>query len=198
MKWEAAAWSVRNDWRRRSIWCSRPGCSTSGHCRRQKSFALRKSYTVETVTKFFPREAYLEFTAMSERALVYSPEQYSHRTLDHVRGRRHARGHRGRHDELLVRSLLSEGRIEYTVTVRDNDGGFTTKTIVKEGPTNIDLHDDQDEGTPRTKRASCPLGTDDSRERDRPSVARAGRRGTRRRRPRRVEELQQLAGCAEH
>jgi hypothetical protein len=43
--------------------------------------ASGKSYTVETVTRFFPPEAYLEFTAMSERALVYSTEEYAHRTL---------------------------------------------------------------------------------------------------------------------
>ena len=43
--------------------------------------ASGKSYTVETVTKFFPPEAFLEFTAMSERALVYSPEEYAHRTI---------------------------------------------------------------------------------------------------------------------
>jgi hypothetical protein len=43
--------------------------------------ASGKSYTVETVAKMFPRDAYLEFTAMSERALVYSTEEYAHRTL---------------------------------------------------------------------------------------------------------------------
>jgi hypothetical protein len=36
---------------------------------------------VETVTRFFPPEAYLEFTAMSEHALVFSTETYAHRTL---------------------------------------------------------------------------------------------------------------------
>ena len=33
-------------------------------------------FTVETTVKFFPREAYIEMTAMSERALVYSKEEY--------------------------------------------------------------------------------------------------------------------------
>ena len=49
--------------------------------------ASGKSYTVETVTKFFPPEAYLEFTAMSERALVYSPERVHAPHPDRLRGR---------------------------------------------------------------------------------------------------------------
>lgn len=36
----------------------------------------------------------------------------------------------------FIRTLLSEGRIVYPVTVRDKNEGFVTKTIVKEGPTN--------------------------------------------------------------
>jgi hypothetical protein len=39
----------------------------------------------------------------------------------------------------LLRSLLSEGRLEYEVTVKGADGGFGTKRIVKNGPTNLIL-----------------------------------------------------------
>jgi hypothetical protein len=39
----------------------------------------------------------------------------------------------------FVRSLLSEGRIAYPVTQRDKDGNFVTRTITKEGPTNLIL-----------------------------------------------------------
>jgi 5S rRNA maturation endonuclease (ribonuclease M5) len=39
-----------------------------------------KSRTVETVTRFFPSDAILAMTAMSERALVYSREPLKHRT----------------------------------------------------------------------------------------------------------------------
>jgi hypothetical protein len=38
-----------------------------------------------------------------------------------------------------VRSLLSEGRIKYPVTVRTRDGNWEGRTIIKEGPTNIIL-----------------------------------------------------------
>ena len=109
--------------------------------------ASGKSYTVETVTRFFPPEAYLEFTAMSERALVYSTEEYAHRTLVVYEVTALREGVEDDMTSYFVRSLLSEGRIVYPVTVRDKDGGFTTKKIIKEGPTNLDLHDDQDAGS---------------------------------------------------
>jgi hypothetical protein len=79
----------------------------------------------------------IEFTSFSERALVYSPHDFRHKTLViyEVTGLRE-----GNEDDLtsyFVRSLLSEGRIRYEVTIRDGEGGFTTKEIVKEGPTNL-------------------------------------------------------------
>jgi hypothetical protein len=92
---------------------------------------------VETVTKFFPPESYLEFTAMSEKALIYSTEEYAHRTLIAYEIVALREGVEDDMTSYFIRSLLSEGRIEYAVTVRDEAGGFTTKTIIKEGPTNL-------------------------------------------------------------
>jgi hypothetical protein len=40
-----------------------------------------KSYTVEIVLRFFPATAYWERTAMSDRALAYSDEDFRHRHL---------------------------------------------------------------------------------------------------------------------
>lgn len=96
-----------------------------------------KSYIVQTVCSFFPREAVIEMTAMSQRALVYSPEQYAHRTLVLYELVALREGVEDDITSYFVRSLLSEGRIEYPVTVRDKNGGFTTRTIVKEGPTGL-------------------------------------------------------------
>jgi hypothetical protein len=99
--------------------------------------ASGKSYTVETVAGFFPPEAYLEFTGMSEHALVYSPEQFSHRTLIVYEVVALREGVEDDMTSYFIRSLLSEGRIDYEVTVRTKDDGFTTRKIVKEGPTNL-------------------------------------------------------------
>jgi hypothetical protein len=97
-----------------------------------------KSYSVETVLKFFPDEAYLTFTAMSEKALIYSGRDYAHKTI--VIYELTALRENATDDDMtsyFVRTLLSEGRIDYEVTVKGKDGNFATKHIVKEGPTNL-------------------------------------------------------------
>ena len=64
----------------------------------------------------------------------------------------------------FVRSLLSEGRIDYEVTVRDKDGGFTTKRITKEGPTNLVFTTTKTKVHAENETRILSLGTDDSRE----------------------------------
>jgi hypothetical protein len=112
------------------------------------SFAVKglsssgKSYTVETTLRFFPPAAYISMTAMSERALVYMKEDFAHRTLvlfEAVALREQREKAESNLTAYFVRSLLSEGRISYPVTVRDKDGNWVTKTIVKNGPTNLIL-----------------------------------------------------------
>lgn len=99
-----------------------------------------KSFTVEVVLRFVPPEALIVMTAMSERALVYMDDDFAHRTLVLYEATA-LREEREKADSnmtaYLVRSLLSEGRISYPVTVRGDDGKWVTKTIVKEGPTNL-------------------------------------------------------------
>ena len=126
--------------------------------------ASGKSYTVETVTRFFPPEAYLEFTAMSERALVYSTEQYAHRTLIVYEVTALREGVEDDMTSYFVRSLLSEGRIDYEVTVRDKEGGFTTKKIVKQGPTNLIFTTTKTRVHAENETRILSLATDDSRE----------------------------------
>jgi hypothetical protein len=126
--------------------------------------ASGKSYTVETVTKFFPPECYLEFTAMSEKALVFSTEEYSHRTIIVYEVVALREGIEDDMTSYFIRSLLSEGRIKYDVTVRGADGGFTTKTIVKEGPTNMIFTTTKTKVHAENETRILSLGTDDSRE----------------------------------
>ncbi len=97
-----------------------------------------KSFTTEKTVEFFPPAAVIVMTAMSERALVYSDQEYAHRTLILYEATALREGAEDNLTAYFVRSLLSEGRIEYPVTVPNpKDGSFTTKTIVKEGPTNL-------------------------------------------------------------
>ncbi|MGO8772064.1 MAG: hypothetical protein ACLQIK_08390 [Mycobacterium sp.] len=126
--------------------------------------ASGKSYTVETVTRFFPPEAYLEFTAMSERALIYSTEEYAHRTLVVYEVTALREGAEDDMTSYFVRTLLSEGKIVYPVTVRAEDGGFVTKTIIKEGPTNLIFTTTKTQVHAENETRILSLATNDSRE----------------------------------
>lgn len=129
-----------------------------------------KSFTTETTLKLFPNTSYISMTGMSERALVYMKEEFKHRTLVIFEGvalREQREKQDGNLTAYFVRTLLSEGRISYQVTLRDKHEGFLTKTVTKEGPTNViltttavDLH-----GENETRMLSVP--TDDSQEQTR-------------------------------
>jgi Domain of unknown function (DUF3854) len=126
-----------------------------------------KSFTTEATVRFFPPEAVIEMTAMSERALVYSKEDYQHRTLVLYEAVALREGNDDNLTSYFVRSLLSEGRIEYPVTVRDGDGGFTTKTIVKNGPTNLVITTTKTRVHAENETRLLSLSTDDSTEQTR-------------------------------
>ncbi len=92
-----------------------------------------KNHLVASVAKFFPKEAVYALTSTSERALVYSPTDFKHRTLILYEGDGLIAGFMA----YVVRSLLSEGRIAYETTVKQKNGNFTTQRIEKEGPTGL-------------------------------------------------------------
>jgi phage/plasmid primase-like uncharacterized protein len=98
-----------------------------------------KSHTTMITVKFFPDTAAIAMTAMSSKALVYMKEEFSHRTLvlyEATALRESREKDDGDMTSYFIRSLLSEGRIVYSVTVRDKHERFVTRTIVKEGPMN--------------------------------------------------------------
>jgi hypothetical protein len=92
-----------------------------------------KSYTVGKVLGFFPRSAYYELSAMSEKALVYSKEPLQHRFLVIYE----AAGMKGDFAEYLIRSLLSEGRIRYETVEKAPGGALAPRLIEREGPTGL-------------------------------------------------------------
>lgn len=91
-----------------------------------------KSFTVQTVLNFFPDSAYHALTAMSDRNLAYTDLELRHRFLILYE----AAGLTGEMGSYLLRSLLSEGRIAYSVT-EQTPQGFRPRHIVKEGPTGL-------------------------------------------------------------
>jgi hypothetical protein len=91
-----------------------------------------KSFTVESVLRFFPGEAFYALTAMSDRALAYSTEPLKHRHLVIYE----AAGMASDFSTYLIRSLLSEGRLRYETVEKTRDG-LEPKLIEREGPTGL-------------------------------------------------------------
>jgi hypothetical protein len=130
--------------------------------------ASGKSFTTERVLEFFPEGAYFAMTAMSKKALVYMPDDFVHRTL--VLFEATALSERPDDEPgpaYFVRTLLSEGRIVYPVTVRGKDGAFTTKNIVKQGPTNLIVTTTATRIHAENETRLLSLSTDDTREQTR-------------------------------
>lgn len=99
-----------------------------------------KSYTIQCVVVLFPPEAVYTMTAMSERALIYLDEPLSHRTIILYEATALREGREKADDNqtaYIVRSLLSEGQIEYPVVVRQEDGSLKTEKLTVPGPTNL-------------------------------------------------------------
>jgi len=89
-----------------------------------------KSYLVDVVLQTFPQEAYYSLSSMSEKALIYSDESFVNRILVIYE----AAGIENEFTIYILRSLLSEGRIEY-LTVEKTSNGLEPKEIIKPGPT---------------------------------------------------------------
>jgi hypothetical protein len=94
--------------------------------------ASGKSWTVQTVLRFFPESARYEMTAASEHALIYDDEPLQHRMLVVYE----ASGLESDKFSYIVRSLLSEGRLRYP-TVKKRGGDLETVMITREGPTGL-------------------------------------------------------------
>lgn len=97
-----------------------------------------KSFTVETVLKLFPESAYLDFTSMSEHALIYDERPISHRYIVLYEAASLGADKPGEVNTLAycVRSLLSEGCIKY-MTVEKTADGMQPRLIERPGPTGL-------------------------------------------------------------
>ncbi|HHN47211.1 MAG TPA: hypothetical protein ENN09_07200 [Planctomycetes bacterium] len=92
--------------------------------------AAGKSHLVQQVLKFFPDDAYVLMTSCSNKALVRFDQPLKHRFVVI----NEAAGIKGDTMNYFVRSLLSEGKLKYTVT---DGGGAGVRTFEIEGPTGL-------------------------------------------------------------
>ena len=112
-----------------------------------------KSFITDAVLKYFPSAAYYVLTAMSERALVYTEEEFEHRIIVI-----HEANGLGEFAEYLVRSYQSEGHLRYE-TVETTAQGIRPRVIEKQGPiavilttTAVSLHKENE-----TRQFSIPV-----------------------------------------
>ncbi len=88
--------------------------------------AAGKSYIVDTVLRLFPGSAFYQITSASEHALIYTKADFRHRILVILEA------HESPFLEMLVRTLLSEGKIVYETVIEQE-----AVRLEKEGPTGL-------------------------------------------------------------
>jgi hypothetical protein len=91
-----------------------------------------KSFTVESVLKFFPASAFFTRTGVSEKALYFSDEDFRHRFIVIFE----AVGMESDYLSYVIRTLLSENRLSYELPVKTEDG-MKPQVLEKDGPTGL-------------------------------------------------------------
>jgi hypothetical protein len=90
-----------------------------------------KSFVEENVLSFFPAHVYYKLTASSEKAMIYTDEPLKNRFVVYFE----AAGIRRGNQDMIIRTLMSEGCVKYDVTEPNKEGRFKVRHIEKEGPT---------------------------------------------------------------
>lgn len=125
----------------------------------QNTTSTGKNWVLEKVVRLFPLSAVIQRTGLSEHALAYSEEDFCHRTLIIYE----LGGVDTEQGNYLLRSLLSEGHIEYE-TVEKTERGLRSRLIKKEGPTNVIFTTTKVKLHPENETRLVSAWTDDSRE----------------------------------
>ncbi len=122
-----------------------------------------KSFAVEQTLRFFPPSAYYALTAMSEHALAYSTEPIAHRFLVLYE----AAGLGSDFATYLIRSLLSEGRLDYETVEKSPKGGMRARRIQRQGPTGLILTTTANQLHPENETRLLSVTVDDTPEQTR-------------------------------
>ena len=95
-----------------------------------------KSFVVQQVLSFFPKDVYYFLTGMTEKALIYDDESLEHRFVVIAEA-----ASLNNKDFLpyVIRSLLSEGIVSYKTVERVKNGKLKTRVIKRRGPTGLIL-----------------------------------------------------------
>jgi len=117
-----------------------------------------KNYTLEAILSRVPSGAFVQLTASSEKALLYSQDEYSHRHIVLAEAEALQTGFAS----YIIRSLLSEGKISYSTAAKMPDGTIKDRKIEKMGPTGLILTTTRTNIHPENETRALSVPTDDS------------------------------------
>jgi hypothetical protein len=138
-----------------------------------------KSYSTKTTLRLFNPAVFYNVTAGSQRSLIFTDEDFGHRTIvmfEATALREVAEKRDGDMTAMIVRTLLSEGRIIYDITERGDDGKMGTRRITKEGPTNLIVTTTSDNLHNENETRLLSLPVDESEAQTRAVMVRTARR----------------------
>jgi hypothetical protein len=119
-----------------------------------------KSELRKRLLRYFPPEEAIEFTALSEKALLYVKGDFKHRILSmgEARGPDEAK-----FQDMLLRELMSENKIDYMVPVKDGNK-IETVTVTKHGPVSFIVTTTHNALNPENETRMLSLEIDDSEQ----------------------------------
>jgi hypothetical protein len=122
--------------------------------------AAGKSYIVGQILKLFPPDAYWAMSSLSDKALIYGDQPLAHRMLVIYE----AAGIASEFLTYIIRSLLSEGRLSYLTTEKNDKGKLVSRLIEREGPTGLLITTTEISLHPENETRCLSLTADDSAE----------------------------------
>jgi len=143
------------------------------------SSAGGKSYGTRGSLRLVPDDDMYQVTAGSQRSLIFTDEEFAHKTIvmfEATALREVAESRDGDLTAMLVRTLLSEGRIVYEITERQPDGTMGTRRIIKRGPTNLIVTTTADNLHHENETRLLSLTIDESQEQTRGVMRKIARR----------------------
>jgi hypothetical protein len=120
--------------------------------------AVGKSELRKSALRFFPPESKIEFTILSEKALLYEDRGFEHKILSMGEA---VSTEDSKLQDYLLRELMSEGVLHYPV-VQKNGDVLRTEHIIKCGPVSFMVTSTRNKFNPENETRMLSLEADDS------------------------------------
>jgi hypothetical protein len=136
------------------------GLKETMHAAAKGPSSVGKSGLMDSVALFMPPESVFRFTSVSEKALIYVKENdLKHKILIMAEAPKDEK--QQQFQDLLLRELMSAGRLDYPVPVKEGDR-YETITIKIEGPVAFWVSTTKATLNPENETRLIPFELDDS------------------------------------